>query len=132
MTKNHPTILYIEDNHDNRKLVNRVLSAAGFDVIGVCDGFAGLDYVQTQIPDLILIDLQLPQLDGYAVTTKLREFHQLKETPIVALTANVLKEDRERSFKAGCNGFINKPINVDLLPQQVESYLSGDFHSHNE
>ncbi len=132
MTQNHPTILYIEDNRDNRKLVNRVLSAAGFDVIGVCDGFAGLDYVQNQTPDLILIDLQLPQIDGYTVTSKLRELSRLRETPIVALTANVLKEDRERSFQAGCNGFINKPINVDLLPRQVESYLSGNFHSQNE
>ena len=123
MNEKQPMILYIEDNQDNRKLVYRVLKAAGFNVVGVGDGFEGLAYVQDTTPDLILIDLQLPELDGYAVTTKLRELPKLEETPIVALTANVLKEDRDRSFAAGCNGFINKPINVDLLPQQVEAYL---------
>lgn len=125
MTEKHPTILYIEDNDDNRKLVHRVLEAAGYTVVGAVDGVEGLNLAQELLPDLVLVDLQLPELDGYAVTAKLRAVPDLKETPIVALTANVLKEDKDRSFAAGCSGFIHKPINVDQLPHQVASYLSN-------
>lgn len=119
-----PVILYIEDNPDNRKLVARVLGAEGFTVHTANDGPAGLSFVKENKPDLILIDLQLPDIDGYEVTRTLRQMEGVKEIPIVALTANVLKEDRERSFAAGCNGFIQKPFSVDRLPLQVQSYLS--------
>lgn len=132
MTDKQPTILYIEDNDDNRKLVYRVLEASGYSVKGVVDGIEGLAFVENNNPDLILIDLQLPELDGYTVTAKLRSFDKLKKTPIVALTANVLKEDRDRSFAAGCTGFINKPINVDLLPTQIEAFLLSDEDSVKE
>ncbi|KAA3660287.1 MAG: response regulator [Chloroflexi bacterium] len=118
-----PVILYIEDNHDNRKLVSRILQAAGFTVYGVIDGRSGLAFVKETKPDLILVDLQLPEIDGYTVTTELRKMKALHNTPIVALTANVMKEDQEKSYAAGCNGFIHKPINVDLLPEQVNTYL---------
>ena len=119
-----PVILYIEDNPDNRKLVSRVLGAEGFIVHTVNDGPAGLAFVEENTPDLILVDLQLPDIDGYEVTRIMRQMERLKNTPIVALTANVLKEDRERSFAAGCDGFIQKPFSVDKLPNQIESYLS--------
>lgn len=125
MTESNPVVLYIEDNDDNRKLVHRVLRAAGFRVIGVGDGIEGLAYVEKHLPDLILMDMQLPDIDGYTVTQQMRRMPQLKRIPIVALTANVLKEDRERSFAAGCDGFIYKPIDVDLLPHQVTSYLGN-------
>ncbi|MCA9924806.1 MAG: response regulator [Anaerolineales bacterium] len=121
--KNNATILYIEDNHDNRKLVSRVLQAEGYIVYGAESGESGLAFVQEKVPDLILIDLQLPHIDGYTVTAELRKMQSLVDTPIVALTANVMKEDQERSAAAGCNGFIQKPINVDLLPTLVEAYL---------
>lgn len=124
MTEKHLNVLYIEDNHDNRKLVHRVLRAAGINVIGVVDGIEGLAFVEKETPDLILVDMQLPEIDGYTLTARLRKLPQLKDIPIVALTANVLKEDQDRSFAAGCTGFIDKPINVDLLPQQVQSYVS--------
>ncbi|MCP5095033.1 MAG: response regulator [Chloroflexi bacterium] len=120
-----PVILYIEDNLDNRKLVSRVLQASGFIVYGVEDGAKGLAFVAKQIPDLILMDLQLPEVDGYTITKEMRKMEKLTAIPIVALTANVLKEDKERSKKAGCDGFIHKPIDVDLLPAQIESYLSA-------
>ena len=123
--KNSPVILYIEDNHDNRKLVSRILQAAGYTVHGVVDGPSGLAFVQETKPDLILIDIQLPDIDGYTVTTELRKMEALYDTPIVALTANVMKEDQEKSIAVGCNGFIHKPINVDLLPEQVKRYLLG-------
>jgi two-component system, cell cycle response regulator DivK len=117
-------ILYIEDNLDNRELVSRVLQASGFIVHGVENGSRGLEFVAKQIPDLILMDLQLPEVDGYTITKEMRKMEKLSNTPIVALSANVLKEDREKSAAAGCDGFIHKPINVDLLPEQIQAYLS--------
>ena len=128
MTEADKKILYIEDNKDNRKLVTRVLQAAGFDVATVEDGMKGLVFVKENTPDLILIDLQLPELDGYTVTKELRKMPKLKDTPIIALTANVLKEDRDRSFAAGCNGFIHKPIDVDRLPEQLATFLEKASH----
>lgn len=124
MSGNKAIILYIEDNPDNRKLVTRILGASGYTVHTANDGAAGLAYVTENIPDLILVDLQLPEIDGLTVTRTLRTMEGLQNVPIVALTANVLREDREQSIAAGCNGFIQKPISVDQLPLQVESYLT--------
>ncbi len=119
-----PVILYIEDNADNRKLVSRVLKAAGFVVFGATDGITGLQFIARQIPDLILLDINLPIIDGYEVATQLRRQKELDNTPIVALTANVMQQDREKSAAAGCNGYIQKPIDVDSLPGQIRSYLA--------
>jgi len=118
-----PVILYIEDNVDNRKLVGRVLKAAGFTVHGVADGLAGLEFVAQLIPDLILLDINLPIVDGYTIAAQLRQQKQLESTPIVALTANVMRQDRNKSVAAGCNGFLQKPISVDDLPNQIRAYL---------
>ena len=96
-----PVILYIEDNPDNRMLVYRILSADGFVVHGVPDGPSGLDFVQQQIPDLILMDINLPKIDGYTMTARLKEIEALAEVPIIALTANVMKGDREKTIAAG-------------------------------
>ncbi|MCA9872163.1 MAG: response regulator [Anaerolineales bacterium] len=118
-----PTILYIEDNLDNRKLVKRVLQAAGYVVHGVADGPSGFEYLQSHIPDLILMDIHLPGMDGYTMTRQLRQLEQFTHVPIITLTANVTKEDQEESQQAGANGFIQKPISVDNLPDQIRSYL---------
>lgn len=121
---NAPLILYVEDNLDNRKLVSRVLRASGFDFYGVGDGKSALAYIAEQTPDLILMDINLPEIDGYTMTQQLRQIDKLATIPIVALTANVMKADRDKSVEAGCDGFIQKPINVDLLPDQIRQYLS--------
>lgn len=118
-----PLILYIEDNHDNMKLVRRVLQAAGFQVVGRFDGRSALEFVHETRPDLILIDIQLPGMDGYTLMRELHKISALQHVPLVALSANVLQEDQDRCFKAGCAGFIHKPIDVDLLPKQVDHYL---------
>lgn len=116
-------ILYIEDNVENRTLVKRVLEVEGYAVLEADDGIDGLRIVREEAPDLILIDINLPEIDGYEITTRLRQMEGLNNIPIVALTANVLKGDRERSLDAGCDGYIQKPIDVDLLPAQIAAFL---------
>jgi two-component system cell cycle response regulator DivK len=116
-------ILYIEDNLENRTLVKRVLEAEGYVVLEADDGPSGLRIIEEEIPALILMDINLPEIDGYEVTTQLRQMEVLDNVPIVALTANVLRGDRERSLDAGCDGYIQKPIDVDLLPAQIGAFL---------
>lgn len=120
------SILYIEDNADNRLLVQRVLLAEGYQVFAAADAPSGLALAETEQPSLILVDINLPDVDGYALTMRLKSVPHLAETPVVALTANVMKGDRERSLAAGCDGYIQKPIDVDLLPRQIAQYLSSD------
>jgi len=116
-------ILYIEDNFENRILVKRVLEVEGYAVLEAEDGPSGMRLAGEEVPDLILMDINLPEIDGYEVTARLREMAWLAEVPIVALTANVLKGDREKSLAAGCDGYIQKPIDVDLLPAQIAAFL---------
>ena len=117
------TILYIEDNLDNRTLIRRVLMAEGYNVLEA--GYAGeaLELLKTEHPDLILMDINMPDMDGYALTTHIRSMPGFEGVPIVALTANVMRGDREKSLEAGCDGYIQKPVDIDFLPQQVERYL---------
>lgn len=121
---NGPTILYIEDNPENRLLVRRILQAEGYTVVEAPDGPSGLEAAAVSPPpDLILLDINLPEMDGYELVGKLRQIPGLAATPIIALTAYALKGDRERILAAGCDGYIQKPIDVDSLPVQVASFL---------
>ena len=117
------TILYIEDNCDNRLLVRRVLEAEGYRVIEAEDGLAGMDFVQSETPDLVLMDINLPELDGYEVTKRLKQSPAMAEVPVIAMTANVMKGDREKTIAAGCDGYIPKPIDIDSLPSQIAKFL---------
>jgi two-component system cell cycle response regulator DivK len=117
------TILYIEDNCENRLLVRRVLEAEGYRVIEAEDGLAGMDYVQSETPDLVLMDINLPELDGYEVTKRLKQSPAMAEVPVIAMTANVMKGDREKTIAAGCDGYIPKPIDIDSLPSQIAKFL---------
>jgi two-component system cell cycle response regulator DivK len=116
-------ILYIEDEPGNRMLVRRVLEAEGFSVIEATDGMAGLEMAAKiyQELDLILLDINLPEIDGYDLAKRFRDTPGLQNIPILAVTANVMHGDRERTMEAGCDGYIQKPIDVDLLPRQVET-----------
>jgi len=116
-------ILYIEDNPENQLLVRRVLQAAGHVVVEAIDGFSGLELARQSPPDLILLDINLPEIDGYELAGRLRSLPGMAEVPIVALTANVMKGDRERTLAAGCDGYIQKPVDVDALPDQVAVFL---------
>jgi two-component system cell cycle response regulator DivK len=118
-----PTILYVEDNQDNRVLVRRVLEAAGYRVLEAADGRAGIEMATAERPALILMDISLPGVDGFQVTAQLKAMQELRDVPIIALTANVMRGDRERTLEAGCSGYIQKPIDIDLLPEQVVAFL---------
>lgn len=118
-----PKILYIEDNVENRVLVKRVLEVEGYVVLEADDGPSGMRIAKQEVPDLILMDINLPEIDGYEMTARLRQVPSLVGVPIVALTAYVLKGDRERSLEAGCDGYIQKPVDVDLLPTQIAAFL---------
>jgi two-component system cell cycle response regulator DivK len=117
------TILNIEDNSENRMLIRRVLMAEGYEIIEAENAKDGLETLKASRPDLILMDINMPDMDGYSLTAHIRSLPGFENVPIVALTANVMRGDREKSLEAGCDGYIQKPIDIDLLPQQVESYL---------
>jgi two-component system, cell cycle response regulator DivK len=119
------TILYIEDNPENRMLVRRVLEIEGYTVVEADSGNAGLAKAETTTPDLVLMDINLPEMDGYELTRRLKLMKHLADIPIVAMTANVMRGDREKTLAAGCDGYIQKPIDVDQLPAQVAHYLQA-------
>lgn len=118
-------ILYIEDNRDNQRLVQRVLGARGFQVLIAEDGADGVALAREMRPDLILVDLGIPGLDGYETTTRLRGFAHLRGVPVVALTADGTPGARERALVAGCDGYLVKPIDARQLPQQIAEYIGG-------
>jgi two-component system cell cycle response regulator DivK len=117
------TILYVEDNAENRMLVRRVLQAAGYQVLEADSAQVAIEVVRSQPPDLILMDINLPEIDGYTLTSRLKSIPSFGRIPIIALTANVMRGDRERTLEAGCDGYIQKPIDVDSLPHQVDRFL---------
>lgn len=116
-------ILYIEDNEQNLYLVKFILEKHGYEVFSAMDGQEGIDCVVRVQPDLILLDIQLPRMDGYAVARQLRTNQDLAGIPIVAVTSYAMAGDRDKAFEAGCNGYIEKPINPDTFIQQVEQHL---------
>lgn len=120
-----PRILYIEDNADNRMLVRRILMASDYDftVEEAANATEGIEKAKAQPPDLILMDVSMPDMDGLTATQILRALPALQNTAIVAMTANVMDGDKERSLDAGCDGYIGKPIDVDKLPDDILFYL---------
>jgi two-component system cell cycle response regulator DivK len=116
-------ILYIEDKPDNRLLVRRILMAEGMEVIEAASADEGVSLARMEHPDLILMDINMPGKDGFSATLDIRQIPELDHIPIVALTANVMKGDKERSLSAGCDGYIPKPIDVDRFPIEVMNYV---------
>jgi len=119
-------ILYIEDNDQNFYLVNYILGAKGYEVVRARDGQEGIDLANQVKADLILLDIQLPVMDGYAVARALRKNPELTNTPIIALTSYAMTGDREKAFEAGCTGYIEKPIKPEFFVDQIEKCLSVD------
>ena len=117
-------ILVVEDNPLNRKLVRDVLQFAGYDVIEAHTGEEGLRVAQQDPPDLVLMDLQLPGIDGTETLRRMRQGSLGPDVPVVAVTAFAMAEDRERASQAGFDGFVEKPISVRELPGQVEAFMN--------
>ena len=103
--------------------MKRVLEAAGYQFIGTDNAADGIALAQLHHPDLILVDINLPEVDGLTMTQELKADAQFEKTPIIAITANVMRGDRERTLAAGCDDYIQKPIDVDQLPRQIARFL---------
>jgi signal transduction histidine kinase len=125
VTASKATILYIEDDPASRSLVERTLRFAGYNILVADCGLEGIDIARRELPDLILTDINLPDLSGREITTTLRGDERFKYTPIVALTAQILNEQRELTMAAGITGYLTKPVDIEALPGQVEYYLHG-------
>jgi two-component system cell cycle response regulator DivK len=123
-TPDETIILHIEDNPENRLLVRRLLTSKGFKAIDAENASQAMDFVSKQTPHLILMDINMPGVDGYTLTSYFRTNPALLHVPIIAITANVMKGDRERTLEAGCDGYIEKPIDVDTFLDQVAYFLS--------
>ena len=120
---NNSTILYVEDNIDNRTLVRRILMAEGYNLLEAINATEALEILNNTQPDLILMDINMPDMDGYSLTAQIKSTPGFESIPIIALTANVMRGDRERSLEAGCDGYIQKPIDIDILSEQIERFL---------
>lgn len=118
-----PRVLYIEDDANNRMLVRRILMASGFEVEEAENAMKGIRMAEQNPPDLILMDISMPDMDGLTATTRIRNTPSIASIPIVALTANVMQGDKERTLNAGCDGYIGKPIDVDTFVDLVAQYI---------
>lgn len=118
------TILYVEDNPDNRLLVRRILTAENYKLLEATNAVQAFNLLETTTPDLILMDINMPDMDGYTLTTRIRSMPGLERVPILALTANVMRGDKEKTLEAGCDGYIQKPLDVDQLIKEIERFLA--------
>ena len=117
------TILLIEDNEQNSYLTTFILESNGYTVVTAQDGMTGIACAQSLVPDLILLDIQLPMMDGYAVAAAIRNIEALNAVPIVAVTSYAMVGDREKCLAAGCNGYIEKPINPETFLDEVTHFI---------
>jgi two-component system cell cycle response regulator DivK len=117
------TILYVEDNADNRSLIRRVLNAEGYSMVEAVNAEDAIRKLEGGKVDLILMDINMPGVDGYTLTARIKSIEKYSRIPIIAVTANVMRGDREKSLEAGCDGYIQKPIDIDTLAQQIERFL---------
>ncbi len=118
-----PKVLVIEDNEQNIYLITFLLEHHGYDVIQARNGLTAIEIAAKTNPDLILLDIQLPEMDGYAVARRLRSESAFADVPIIAVTSYAMVGDREKSIEAGCTGYIEKPIDPDTFIPELEKYL---------
>lgn len=119
-------ILVIEDNEQNMYLMHFLLEKRGYEVIEALSGQAGLDALKKDMPDIILLDIQLPEMDGYAVAGAIRSNPENNEIPIVAVTSYAMAGDRERILAAGATGYVEKPIDPDTFVDQIKKYFDNE------
>lgn len=116
-------ILYVEDNPQNMRLVRKILKHAGHTMLEAEDGNTGLDVARSEMPDLILMDVNLPDIDGLEVTARLKADGAVAHIPIIALTANAMVGDREKALEAGCDGYLPKPISRKDLLEAIQEFF---------
>jgi len=116
-------ILVVEDNADNMTLISDVLHSLGYTVLSAKDGEDGVKSARSEKPDLILMDLSLPRMDGWTATRTIKGEPELAKIPIIALTAHAMTGDRERALEAGCSDYVSKPINLRDLTSKLRQYL---------
>ena len=116
-------ILVVEDNIDNMTLIADVLQSLNYNVIQATDGEQGFKVAQTEKPDLILMDLSLPRMDGWTATRHIKADETIQHIPVIALTAHAMVGDKERALEAGCNDYISKPINLKELANKLSGFL---------
>ncbi len=116
-------ILHIEDNPDNRLLVRRLLFSASYQVLEATNAYEAVSRLRHYRPDLILMDINIPIVDGYTLTSKFKTVPGLEDIPIIAITANAMRGDRERSFLAGCDGYVEKPIDIEKLLGKIQEFI---------
>lgn len=116
-------VLIIEDNEQNMYLFTFLLEKNGYKVLQAKDGLTGIDLAEQQIPDLILLDIQLPDMNGYQIAHQLQSKAKTCKIPIIAVTSYAMVGDKEKTIKAGCTGYIEKPINPDTFMSEIERFL---------
>ena len=118
-------VIIVDDIAETRENVRKLLQfEADIEVIGAAkSGKEGIEFSKEQDPDVVLMDINMPDMDGYTLTGKIKKMPGLEKIPVIALTANVMRGDREKSLEAGCDGYIEKPIDIDLLPEQIQRFL---------
>lgn len=117
------TILVVEDQADNRKILRDLLTNSGFEVIEAVNGGEGIQLAQSYHPDLILMDIQLPGIDGYEATRRIKEDHNLKDIPIIVVTSYALSGDQKKAYEAGCDAYVAKPYSPREMLARVREYL---------
>ena len=117
------TVLLVEDNEDNLVVYRTILEHVGYEVLEARDGEEGVNRARRDKPDLILMDISIPKLDGWAATRRLKADAATREIPIIALTAHALDEDRQRAIEVGCDGYLAKPIEPRRVVQEVERFV---------
>jgi len=121
-----PKILLVEDNEMNRDMLSRRLARKGFQVVMAIDGQQGVEMAQSESPDLILMDMSLPVLDGWSATRRLKEISTTQSIPIIALTAHAMAGDRQKCMEAGCDDYDTKPVEFPRLLGKIQMLLYGE------
>jgi CheY-like chemotaxis protein len=120
-----PKILLVEDNEMNRDMLSRRLERKGYLVVVAVDGQSGVELAQSEAPDLVLMDMSLPVLDGWEATRRLKASAATRHIPVIALTAHAMSSDREKALEAGCDDYDTKPIELPRLLGKIDALLSG-------
>ena len=124
-----PKVLLVEDNELNRDMLSRRLERKGFEVILAVDGIQGLALARSEAPDLILMDMSLPEIDGWEATCRLKADEATCQIPVLALTAHAMERDRERAIEAGCDDYDTKPVNLPRLLEKIQTLLNNQAAS---